>query len=35
MGIVLKRIYMENYKLFDQRTVTFSDVLTVFGGPNG
>ena len=35
MGIVLKRIYMENYKLFDRRTVTFSDALTVFGGPNG
>ena len=35
MGIILKRIYMENYKLFDKRTVEFSDALTVFGGPNG
>ena len=35
MGIILKRICMENYKLFDSRTVEFSDALTVFGGPNG
>lgn len=35
MAIVLKRIYMENYKIFDKRTVEFSEILTVFGGPNG
>ena len=35
MGIVLKRIYMENYKLFDKRTIEFVDSLTVFDGPNG
>lgn len=35
MGIVLKRIYMENYKLFEKRTVEFTDALTIFDGPNG
>lgn len=35
MGIVLKRICMENYKLFDKRTVEFSDALSIFDGPNG
>ena len=35
MGIVLRRICMENYKLFDKRTVEFADALSVFDGPNG
>ena len=35
MGIILKRIYMENFKLFDQRTIDFENMLTVFDGPNG
>lgn len=35
MSIVLKRIYLENYKLFDQKTITFENALTVFDGPNG
>ena len=35
MGIVLKRIYMENYKLFDNRSIEFSEELSVFDGPNG
>lgn len=35
MSIILKRIYMENFKLFDQRTINFENALTVFDGPNG
>lgn len=35
MSIILKRIYMENFKLFERRTITFENVLTVFDGPNG
>ena len=35
MGSILKRIYMENFKLFERRTITFENVLTVFDGPNG
>lgn len=35
MSIILKRIYLENYKLFEQKTITFEEALTVFDGPNG
>lgn len=35
MSIILKRLYLENYKLFEQKTITFENVLTVFDGPNG
>ena len=35
MSIVLKRIYMENFKLFEKRTIEFEGSLTVFDGPNG
>lgn len=35
MSIILKQIYMENFKLFERRTITFENVLTVFDGPNG
>lgn len=35
MSIILKRLYLENYKLFDKKTINFEDSLTVFDGPNG
>lgn len=35
MSIILNRIYLENFKLFEQRTITFENTLTVFDGPNG
>lgn len=35
MCIILRRLYLENYKLFEQKTITFENALTVFDGPNG
>ena len=35
MGIELKRIYLENYKLFTSRSIEFKHYLSVFDGPNG
>lgn len=35
MSIEIKRIYLENYKLFTLKELTFSDNLCVFDGPNG
>ena len=35
MSIILKRLYLENYKLFEQKTIIFENALTVFDGPNG
>lgn len=35
MSIILKRIYMENFKLFKRHAIVFEDALTVFDGPNG
>lgn len=35
MSIILRRLYLENYKLFEQKTITFENALTVFDGPNG
>lgn len=31
----IKRLYVENYKLFSAKTIEFDGVLTVFDGPNG
>lgn len=35
MSIVLKRIYLDNFKLFEKRSIDFDRALTVFDGPNG
>lgn len=36
LGVIIKRIYVENYKLFDSKEINFSDhLLSVFDGPNG
>ena len=35
MSIEIKRIYLENYKLFTLKELTFSNKLCVFDGPNG
>lgn len=36
MGFIIKRIYVENYKLFDSKEINFDDnLLSVFDGPNG
>lgn len=35
MKIELKRIYVENYKLFTSRSIEFENYLSVFDGPNG
>lgn len=35
MSIEIKRIYLENYKLFTLKELSFSDKLCVFDGPNG
>ena len=35
MSIIIRRLYLENYKLFEQKTITFENALTVFDGPNG
>jgi len=35
MSIELRRIYLENYKLFDIKSIEFEDYLSVFDGPNG
>ena len=35
MNIELKRIYMENYKLFTSKAIEFESYLSVFDGPNG
>lgn len=35
MSIEIKRIYLENYKLFTLKELTFSNNLCVFDGPNG
>ena len=35
MSIEIKRIYLENYKLFTLKELTFSENLCVFDGPNG
>lgn len=35
MPFRIKRLYLENYKLFHLTEIEFGDSLTVFGGPNG
>lgn len=35
MKIKLNRLYLENYKLFSLKEITFEDSLSVFDGPNG
>lgn len=35
MSIEIKRIYLENYKLFATKAIEFEDYLSVFDGPNG
>ncbi len=35
MSIRLKRLYIENYKLFAKKEIIFENYLTVFDGPNG
>lgn len=35
MSIELKRIYLENYKLFTSKAIEFENYLSVFDGPNG
>lgn len=35
MSIELKRIYVENYKLFTSKSIEFENYLSVFDGPNG
>ncbi len=35
MSIELKRIYLENYKLFASKSIEFENYLSVFDGPNG
>ena len=35
MSIEIKRIYLENYKLFSAKTIDFENYLSVFDGPNG
>ena len=35
MSIEIKRIYLENYKLFSSKTIDFENYLSVFDGPNG
>ena len=35
MSIEIKRIYLENYKLFTLKEIVFSDYLSIFDGPNG
>lgn len=34
-NVILSKIYLDNYKLFDDFTLDFSDGLNVFDGPNG
>jgi len=34
-NIVLKRIYLDNFKIFNRQTLTFTSGLNVFDGPNG
>lgn len=34
-NVILSKIYLDNYKLFDDFTLNFSDGLNVFDGPNG
>lgn len=31
----IKRLYVENYKLFTSKTIEFDDILSIFNGPNG
>lgn len=31
----IKRLYVENYKLFTSKTIEFGYILTIFNGPNG
>ena len=35
MSIEIKKIYLENYKLFTLKEIEFSEYLSVFDGPNG
>lgn len=35
MSVKLKRLYLENYKLFTSKEIVFEDLLSVFDGPNG
>lgn len=35
MSIEIKKIYLENYKLFTLKEIDFCDFLSVFDGPNG
>ena len=34
-ALKIKRLYVENYKLFSSKTIEFDSMLTVFDGPNG
>jgi len=35
MSVQIKRIYLENYKLFTSKSIEFEEHLSVFDGPNG
>lgn len=35
MSVQIKRIYLENYKLFTSKSIEFEEYLSVFDGPNG
>lgn len=35
MSVELRRIYLENYKLFAMKEIVFEEYLSVFDGPNG
>lgn len=35
MSIQIKKIYMQNYKLFAEKEISFSNGLSIFDGPNG
>ncbi len=35
MSIEIKKVYLENYKLFTTKEIEFSEYLSVFDGPNG
>lgn len=35
MSVRINKIYVQNYKLFDEKTILFAEGLSVFDGPNG
>ena len=35
MSVKINRVYVQNYKLFEEKTICFADGLSVFDGPNG